>query len=395
MRILHVIDSLDRGGAERNLVSVVPRLSRHEQVVVYLRPPSSYEGVLRSHGIRVEHVPAVTMRDLPRAARAIRTLARDFDVVHTQCWLSDLLGRAAIFGHAAVVTTIQTTPYDPDLVATYSRKGRAATRALRAADGVLSRFAAHRVVGVSDYVRRVSVDRLGVPPERTRCVYNGISFDEFVPAVPEERAAVRAELSLGEEDVAIVTVGKVTPAKGQHLLLDAMPSLLAGSPRAVLVIVGTGDAEARLRERAVKAGLERSVRFLGLRADVRRLLGAMDVFVLASRLEGFPLSALEALASELPCVLSAIPPHLELRDALREGGDDPADVVAVPSAEAWAEPLRALSRDRSRREHLGRLGRQRARRLFDVSVSAAALERVFEEVVAEARARSPRRSPAI
>src|SRR5689334_20299440 len=107
MRILHIIDDLQRGGAERNLVSLVGALPSDEHRVVHLLEKAAYAPTLTALGAHVEHVPARHPGDLARAIRTLRKMADEVDVVHTQRWIADLLGRAAARGRAGVVTTVQ------------------------------------------------------------------------------------------------------------------------------------------------------------------------------------------------------------------------------------------------------------------------------------------------
>lgn len=380
MKILHVIDDLQLGGAERNLASVLPLLGAHQHTVVYMLEESAYAPALRAAGVRVEHVPVRGPRQSLRALAAVRDLAGEADLVHTQRWVSDLVGRVAATARKPVVTTVQTSPYEPSVLAGYRRRGRLVYRALWLSDAVLSRLVTRLMVGVSDYVREMIVRRLRVPRAQTRRVYNAVAVDQFRRLEGAERAAVRGELGLADDDIAVVTVGHVVPLKGQATLIEAMPALLATVPTAVLLVIGDGSERPRLEHRCRELGLGDRVRWAGLRGDVPRLLGAVDAFASASRLEGLPLSVVEAMASGLPCVLSPIAPHREMASLF--GAEHAADmVVAANDAPSWARSLGRVLASETLRQSLSGRGVGVARDHFDARVTAPALGRVFEEAV--------------
>jgi glycosyltransferase involved in cell wall biosynthesis len=385
MRILHVIDDLQRGGAERNLVSLVGALPEHEHRVVHLLDKTAYGPTLKGLGASVHYVPANHVAEYPKAVRALRELADDADVVHTQRWMADLVGRTAVRGHAAIVTSVQISPYEPWALRNYSLRGQALYRALWMADIVLSSRVAHRMVGVCDYVRRMIVRRLRVAERRTRRVYNSIPVNEFRALAAADRATLRTELGLASDDVAVTTVGHVVPLKGQELLVEAMPQVLARAPKTRLVIIGDGSERERLQSRAAELRLGDRVMWLGHRSDVPRLLGAIDLFALASHGEGFPLSVLEAMSSSVPCVLSPIPPHRELAELAADHGRHGPCVVERQDPGAWADAMATLVLDEEAREAMGRRGRVAASLHFDASVTAPAMAQVFAEAADEFR----------
>lgn len=387
MRILHVIDDLQRGGAERNLVSLIGALSDHQHHVVHFLDKAAYAPTLTALGAGVEQVTLRSPRELPGALRRLRAMADDFDVVHTQRWLADLVGRAAVLRRAAVVTTVQISPYEPWALQNYSWRGQALYRALWAADIGLSARVANRMVGVCDYVRDLIVERLHVPRERARRVYNSIPVDEFGVLPPAERARARAELGLADDDVAIGSVGHVVPLKGQALLIEALPLVVARAPAAQLIVIGEGSDRPLLEKRAAELGVADHVRWLGHRSDVPRLLGAIDAFAHASFGEGLPLSVLEAMASSLPCVLSAIPPHRELAKVAHDAGSKGPVVVEHQDKSAWADALVPLVLDAETRNVLGAQGRRVVADHFDASVTAPAMAEVFAEAADDFRRR--------
>jgi glycosyltransferase involved in cell wall biosynthesis len=375
MRILHIIDTIGLGGgAERNLVSVVPAMVGHRHHVLHFRREDDFAPALRAAGAVVERATIDAPRDVPAAMARVRELAGEVDVVHTQTLWSDVLGRAAALGRAPIVTSVQTPPYAAAAVAGYSRRGKVRTAATRLLDIALS-TQNERFVAVSGYVRDVLVERVRVPYAKVDVVYNAVDVEANAPPGAAERAAARASLGLGDGDVGIVSAGKLVAGKGQYVLVEAMPALLREAPGAVLLLAGTGSARVELEQRARALGVAGRVRFLGLRADMARVLSACDIFALASHFEGLSLAVAEAMAARLPCVLSPIEPHVEMAGRVAEIDEPASRAMVVPSMrpDDWARAFARLAGAPADREALGEASRVTAGRHFNVEATAPAL----------------------
>jgi len=175
-----------------------------------------------------------------------------------------------------------------------------------------------------------------------QCIYNALNFRRF-DDVRADRAAVRAVLGLPPNAPVIGTVGRLVAVKGYRYLLAAMPAVLAQQPEAHLVIIGDGVEAPALRAQAQTLGIADYVHFTGARPDVEALLGAFDLFVSTSLVEGLPTVVLESMAARVPVIASAIPGNLELVSDGETGiVTPPADPPALASAigAALAEPER-------------------------------------------------------
>jgi glycosyltransferase involved in cell wall biosynthesis len=173
----------------------------------------------------------------------------------------------------------------------------------------------------------------------------GMSNVGFLPnALPwlPERTSPRTEKT-------VATVARLSHEKGIDLLLDAWRQVVVDRPGWVLNVHGGGEEEADLRERAVRLGVDDSVRWPGPTRDVPGALNAASVFALPSRAEGFPLTLLEAMVSGLPCVAFDVAP------GIREIIDDGVDGFLAAPGNAWsfAERLGRLMDDAELRDAMG------------------------------------------
>ena len=369
IRVLHIVPTLNPGGAERVAVHIVTRLNprRYEGAVVSLgrREECDLDRLLEEAGVEVQYLgkpPGFDYRMYYRLHRALRDHRPD--VVHTHMQvLRYALPSMLLLKRASLLHTIHNL----------------AERDVEPRARFIQRYAFnHGVVpiGVATEVA-LSVERLfGI--QECRVISNGIPTDRY--ARPQiSRKEWRAREGFGDDDVLFVCVARFAPQKNHALLLKAFAQGPASDPNAHLVLVGEGVLRQQLEGQAKSLGLSRQVHFLGLRTDIPDVLGAMDVFVLSSDYEGNPLSVMEAMASGLPIVSTAAG---GVPDLFENGKEDflvqPGDVQGLSLS------MISLLRNRELRQALGRAAARRARERFDVSTMVQAHEALYESLVDQA-----------
>ncbi|MBI3812628.1 MAG: glycosyltransferase [Nitrospirae bacterium] len=217
-----------------------------------------------------------------------------------------------------------------------------------------------KTVVVGDDVGRFFVDRVGIAPERLEVIHQGIVMarNDLV-----DLTAIRTELGLDSSGGPVIGhVARLTAAKDQETLLRAFARVHQSLPAARLVMVGDGELRDRLVGFAANLGLGESVRFVGFRSDVQRLLPAFDLFVLSSHEEGLPISLLEAMAAGRPVVATAVGCIPELVSNGERG------LVVPPRApENLADAILKLLSDESARARYGEAGKQHVESRFSLS----------------------------
>lgn len=203
---------------------------------------------------------------------------------------------------------------------------------------------ARRLVAVSAQVAEQAIGEEGVNAARVRVIENGIQ--PLPHSTPAARAALRKELGIGEKGLLVLTVARFKLQKGYTYLLDAIR--LAGCPEAVFAFAGDGPLRPEMEAKAIDLGVEKRVRFLGVREDVPALLGAADVYVMPSLWEGLPIALLEAMSAGLPCVVTAVE---GVRDILRDGEN--GRLVPLGDAAALAAALADTLADEAGRARMG------------------------------------------
>ena len=197
---------------------------------------------------------------------------------------------------------------------------------------------ATRLIAVSSELRRVAL-QLGADPARALVVGNGVDISKFQP-YPKDQA--RAKLGIAPTARVLISVGGLVERKGFHRVIPLLPELLKSFPDLVYLIVGGASAEgnnqAELEKMVTDLGLGPHVRFLGPKphSDLAEVLSAADVFVLATRAEGWANVFLEAMACGLPVVTTDVGGNREVvcRPELGE-------VVPFGDQQALGEALQA------------------------------------------------------
>ena len=202
-------------------------------------------------------------------------------------------------------------------------------------------------------------EKVGIQNGRIRVIYNGVTPGPPVSDVEVERC--RSELGIQAGDRVLGTVGSLYPVKGHTFLLDTMPAVLQRFPNIVLIIAGRGELEVSLKDQAKRLGIERKVRFLGMRQDIPRLLALMDVFVLPSLSEGLSMALLEAMAAEKPVVATRVGGNPELVEEGKTGM-----LVTAEDAAELAAALVEMLREPTTLHLFGKTGAVRVQRNFSI-----------------------------
>jgi glycosyltransferase involved in cell wall biosynthesis len=372
-RVLWLTKGLGLGGAERLLSLVAPQVdqSRFDVEVAYLLPwKDALVGDLERHGVRAFCLRAGHPLN-PSWVGRLRSLLqrRSYDLVHTHSPLPAAAARLLASDDTALVHT------EHNVWARY----RAATRLVNAAtyrrndaviavsDGVAASIAPPRWAG------------RGAGP-RVETLHHGVDLDQ-VQRGAVARQHARALLDLPPDVRVLGTVANFTPKKDHLGVLAALDSLRRDVEDVTLLLIGTGPLEASLRAEVRRRGLDRHVRFLGMRDDVLELLPALDLFVLGSRFEGLPIALLEAMAAGVPCVATRV-------GGVHEAVQDGQQGVLVPPGDpaALAAAALGLVLDPDRRERMGASGVERVREHFSIDRAARRIEAIYEEVLRSRRA---------
>ena len=230
-----------------------------------------------------------------------------------------------------------------------------------------------RVVTISEAIRDVLVDQ-GVDPSLIRCVRSALDPEPFSNPCPD--SGLPGDWGIEDGDLVVAMAAQFIPRKGHDVLLDAMPRIREAHPNVRFVLFGRGPLRDKVAERVRDEGLQGSVVLPGFRDDLPALLPCLDLLVHPAMLEGLGIILLQAGASGLPVVASAVGGIPEVvvdgeTGRLVPPGDPDALAVAVSDLLSDPEKLRSM----------GAAGRFRVYREFSVTGMVEGNLKVYRELL--------------
>jgi glycosyltransferase involved in cell wall biosynthesis len=360
--ILHVSQPVE-GGVGRSVRELATDQLRRGWTVAVASPDGELAEAVRALG--AEHLvwpagrapgPSIALE----TARLRRVLGADrFTLVHLHSSKAGLAARLALRGRLPTI-------FQPHGWSFYPLSG-ALRRAAIAWERLGARWA-DAVLCVSETERRRG-EEAGIRA-RWEVVPNGVDPRALVAASDEDRTAARGRLGLDESPL-VVCLGRICRAKGQDLLLEAWPRVLARVPEARLAFVGGGPGAEALRSRPAER-----VTFAGERTDAPDWLAAADLVAAPSRWEGMSFAMLETMAAARSLVMTDVP---GARDALGDG----AAIVPLGDLRALAAAIGERLLDPALAGREGAAARARVERDHDVRDSTHAVAELYARVLRE------------
>jgi glycosyltransferase involved in cell wall biosynthesis len=235
-----------------------------------------------------------------------------------------------------------------------------------------------RVIFNSQEVVPFAVAQEGVHSEQVVYIPNGVNVEGFQRSLPA--SDVRVKLGIPTTSKVIGTIGRLVPQKGHRFLLPAFAQVLQQVPEAYLLIVGDGPLASQLLAEAKRLDMADRIRFLGRRLDIPDLLACMAVYVHASIFEGMPNAVMEAMAAGKPVVATAVDGTKELITDGKTGW-----LVEPSDPQAMAERLTYALNNVAEAQRIGASAAQHMAQNFSLEHMVAAYDRLYRELVAQAK----------
>lgn len=317
MRVLHVINNLGGGGAEKLIEQVVPKMNRaniRTDVLLLTDRANVFGASLERQGVSVYVIPLKNPYS-PRNVKHIASfiLSRNYDIVHAHLFPALYWTAFASFllWHSKPIFVV--TEHN-----THNR--RRTKRYMRFIEKlVYSKY--HGVISISKKTQENLMTWLGIEKDdRFVVIYNGIDIDYFTEAKPYVKEEI--DTGLDSDTYLLCMAGSFTAQKDQKTVIRSLVHL---PPQVHLLLVGDGPLRQECEEYAIELGVENRVHFLGFRHDVARIMKSSDIIVLSSRWEGFGLVAVEGMAAGKPVIATNVQGLSEVVEGagiLFESGDD-------------------------------------------------------------------------
>jgi glycosyltransferase involved in cell wall biosynthesis len=406
--VAHLIYRLDIGGLETLLVDAINRMPAHKyrHAVICLTDYTEFAQRITRPGVELHALhkpPGLELGTHKRLFKLLRTMRPD--VLHTY-------NLGSIEYHATAL--LAGVP-----VRVHAEHGRDASdpHGVNRKHNLLRRLlvpAIDRYVPVSRDLERWLHGVVGIPQAKVQLIDNGVDTERFRPATEAsnepwnapagpacglaepscglaepscglaepscglaEPSCGLAEPSCGLGPFVIGTVGRLQDVKDQACLIDAFALLRAMLPeqraRLRLVLVGDGPLRERLAQRIAEAGLQDCAWLAGARSDVAPVMRSFSLFALSSIAEGTPVTMLEAMASGLPVVSTAVG---GIPDLVADGVS--GALVPPGDPQRLAEALAAYVRDEERTRRHGAAGRARIEQKYSVAAMLSAYVDLYD-----------------
>lgn len=363
-RVVYLAHAFMVGGAEEMVLNLVRHLpQRFDPIVCCINSAGPIGEEIRRTGTPVTVLGLNPGLRRPFDVAGIRRFLRETrpDIVHTFLLTASLYGRlAAILEHVPIVIGTEVNIYER------KRPHHAFAERL-----LMSRT--DRVIVSAASVRDFYIRQVHANPAKVDVVYNAVDFAQAEPTV--SRGVMRRSLELPDDALVAGIIARLTEQKGHGILFEALASR-AELAAVHLIVIGGGELQDRLKERASALGIAPRVHFLGARRDLGDLLNAMDVFVMPSLWEGLPLSLVLAMGAGRACVATRVAGIPEVVDDGRTGLlVPPGDSAALGAA------LAAVFTDADRRRAMGAAAAAAVRPRFNVDRYVESIVAIYDELL--------------
>lgn len=378
IKILHIIKTLGLGGAETNLLNLADAFDKNkiETHVAY-----SYGGEIeqrfRSAGMKLFKYAEKSHRvkSLQTAMIVLRLVAyirkNNIDIIQTHNFNGHVWGlMAAKLSGSKLIEHVHDFRYTP-------------THELARRHGLQDQYRftkyfknqADRVIVLTKGDLEYVVENGFAPVQKVVEMQNGIPLDD---APTDETSDLRTLLGIPAEAVVILTSARMDPTKNIDLILRIAERVIQSAPQAFFLVAGNGVHLEEYRQRCRDSGLDEHVLFMGFHQDMYALLATSNIFLLPSFLELHSIAILEALKMKVPVVVSE---GVGCNGEFIENGEN--GFLCDPFQEQpWIDALSQLTNSAQLRQLIGTKGHETCRRLFDINVTSAQLEKIYVELAA-------------
>jgi len=369
--VMHIINAYALGGAEKLVFDIARRMDKTKFNVFVCSIGAREDDIEQAvrHDLQSQGIKTLSL-DKPPHKQRVHTVVKlakilcdnKIDILHTHCPSPDFYGKlsALIARIPLVFSTIHNT------------QGYSAS-----VERVLSRLTT-KYVAISKTVAQYALQELKIPSQKIEIIYNAIDVRQFTETHNQSiiRKKKRTELGIPENIQMIMTIGRITRQKGHIYLIDAMKEVVKNFPNVCLCIVGDytcdPDVTNELKRKVKESGLKEKVIWTGVRTDIPELLASADIFVLPSLWEGLPVTLLEAMASRIPVVATAVGSNPEI---IRHGENGFLVPPANPST--LAKCILELLKDKKKAQLLAEEGYKTIQERFTIERMVKEYEKLY------------------
>jgi len=306
VNVLRIIPSLEMGGVERTLTSILPRLDKKKYKVYLccLFKRDKLADTMESLNIPIIKFKMRARLDFDgkyiigilRLAYLMKKM--QIDIVHTHLYRANIAGRIA--AKLAGVPVIIANEHNIDSWKKFPQKLN---------DRVLVEIT-NKIIAVSNAVKDFYINKIGIPEDKITTIYNGVDIPKFQTHVDINKK--KKEFGIKSSEKVITIIGRLHQQKGHCYFLKAAQIIVKKKPNVKFLIVGDGPLGSQLRDMSNDLKISKNVIFTGLRNDIPQILAMSDISVLTSLREGFSITVLESMAAGKPVIATNVGGNSEI-----------------------------------------------------------------------------------
>ena len=352
--ILHFINNFTRGGAERMLVTVIKELKEYNNIIVTLDDANSFTEELECDKFICLNAPSGSHSLL--AAYRLRKVIKEYkpDIVHSHLFWPTFIARMATPKKIPLISTIHS------FIATSTHYQKSHVKWI---DKISYGFRKSIIVAVADGALTEYFSFLNIKPYKAYLLYTFVDTRVFndVSALKDQH----------HDNFRLVSVGTLKEQKNYPYLINAFKQLK--NEKFELHIYGDGPLKAEI-EKSLQENNITNIVLKGMVKNIHEVIQQYDLFVMASKFEGFSLAVLEAMALQMPMLLSDI-------SSFREQCEDTAEYFNLTDENQFIDKLKNLSSDKLKLQELGIAARQRALANFTLEHHLKGLRNIYLETL--------------
>lgn len=294
MRILHITTHLNKGGITSYLSSLTTGLIKKGHDIFIASSGGEDEGIFLNNNIKLIKIPIRTKKEISFSVLFSYFILKRFlsknniDIIHAHTRVTQVL--ASFLSKKFRIPFVTTCHgfFNPR----WHRK----------------KFPCwgHKTIAISRQVKEHLISEFKLPEENISLVHNGVDMDKIKNLSREETDKLKEEIGVGKEAFIVGTAARFSSVKGLEYLVRALPEVLKAVSNVVLLLIGYGKEESKLRQIAKDLHIENKVIFFNPKKETQEYLCVMNIFVMPSIQEGLGISILEAQANKVPVIASNV-----------------------------------------------------------------------------------------
>jgi len=368
--LMAVVSDFRAGGAEKIVIELLLRLKETFNVsAVCIRDKGEHSNILEEQSIKI-HLSYFKGRIHPQSLFNFASLLRreNIHIVHTHMYRPNISGSiGAYIARVPVIISHIHSIHQWD-----SKRQIFMDR--------LTSWVKDKIIAVSGEVKNSYIEKVKAGSEKVEVIYSGVEPQKY--KVDKKPAELRSIFNIKDGIPVIGIVARLAPEKDHITFLEAAKIVLKTCHNAMFLIVGKGPEENNIKAHIERFNLRDNVVVAGYRMDIPQVLNLLDIFVLSSVREGFPISILEAMATGKPVVATDVGGN---REAVVDGETG----FIVPKKDSSSLALRILTLIENPRMAavMGQKGYKRVCQKFSMETMVNETTKLYFDLLAKKRVR--------